>query len=109
MLLFQISVFRSQMLAFLENVDVIVCPACTHPAAPIGTFDFTDVNQHLPFSYAMTYNLTGWPAAVVRGGTSPEGLPIGVQVVGRPWREDVVLAVAKVLEERLGGFVRPEV
>jgi amidase len=107
MLLYQISVFRSRMLGFLEDVDVIVCPACAHPAPPVGTCTFTSVDQLTPFSYAMTYNLTGWPAAVVRGGTSPEGLPIGVQVVGRPWREDVVLAVAKVLEARLGGFVRP--
>jgi amidase len=100
--------FRSRMLAFLEQVDAIVCPACAHPAGPLGTYGFESVEEMLPFSYAMTYNLTGWPAAVVRGGTSPEGLPIGVQVVGRPWREDVVLAVAKVLENRLGGFVRPE-
>jgi len=44
---------------------------------------------------------------VVRGGTSSEGLPIGVQVVARPWREDVALAVAQVLEEALGGWQRP--
>jgi amidase len=55
----------------------------------------------------MTYNLTGWPGAVVRAGTSPEGLPIGVQVVARPWREDVALAVAQFLEGALGGFQPP--
>jgi amidase len=53
------------------------------------------------------YNLTGWPGVVVRGGTSPEGLPIGVQLVARPWREDVALAVAQYLEEALGGWQRP--
>ena len=51
--------------------------------------------------------MTGWPAAVVRGGTSPEGLPIGVQVVARPWREDVALALAARLEAALGGWQRP--
>ena len=56
------------------------------------------------FSYTGAYNLTGWPGAVVRGGTSPEGLPIGVQVVARPWREDVALAVAQQLETALGGW-----
>ena len=45
----------------------------------------------------MAFNLTGWPAAVVRCGTASEGLPIGVQIVGPPWREDVVLAVARSL------------
>ncbi len=59
------------------------------------------------YSYTMTYNLTGWPAAVVRGGTSPDELPIGVQVVAQPWREDVALAVAEHLEDALGGFRRP--
>jgi len=61
------------------------------------------------FSYTMTYNLTGWPGAVVRGGTSPEGLPIGVQIVTQPWREDVALAVAGYLEKALGGFQPPTI
>jgi amidase len=52
----------------------------------------------------MAYNLTGWPAAVVRAGTSPEGLPIGVQIVAPPWREDVVLAVAGSIETAFGGW-----
>jgi len=55
----------------------------------------------------MTYNMTGWPAAVVRGGTSPDGLPIGVQIVAHPWREDIALAVAGYLEKKLGGFQPP--
>jgi amidase len=42
--------------------------------------------------------MTGWPAAVVRAGTSSSGLPLGVQVVGRPWREDVVLALIGAIE-----------
>jgi amidase len=46
----------------------------------------------------MTHNLTGWPAAVVRCGTSKEGLPIGVQIAANPWREDITLAIARVLE-----------
>jgi amidase len=50
------------------------------------------------FSYTMTYNMCGWPAAVVRCGTSREGLPIGVQIAANPWREDVALAIARVLE-----------
>jgi amidase len=50
------------------------------------------------FSYTMTYNLTGWPAAVVRFGTSSEGLPIGVQIAAHPCREDIALAVALHLD-----------
>ena len=52
--------------------------------------------------------MTGWPGAIVRGGTSPEGLPIGVQVVARPWREDVALALARIIEDGSGGWQKPE-
>jgi amidase len=99
--------FRAAMLSFLEQYDVILCPVNTAPALPHGTtFD----EDKLPgFSYTMTYNLTGWPAVVVRGGTSPDGLPIGVQVVARPWREDVALAVAQQIETISGGWQRPSI
>lgn len=51
------------------------------------------------------FNSTGWPVAVVRIGTSDDGrLPIGVQMVAQPWREDVALAVARYLEQRSGGW-----
>jgi len=95
--------FRRSLLSFIERFDVIVCPVCSFPGMVHGsTYD------RLPaFSYTMTYNLTGWPAAVVRGGSSREGLPIGVQIVARPWREDVALAVAAVIEKMMGGFERP--
>src|SRR5205085_10682360 len=95
-------VFRSMMLTFLENYDVIICPVAAFPAMEHGTT--LDKDKASAFSYAMTYNLTGWPGVVVRGGTSPEGLPIGVQVVARPFREDVALAVARHLETILGGW-----
>jgi amidase len=106
-LVFQWDMFRSTMLSFLENYDVVICPVNATPAMPHGvTFD----EDRLPaFSYTMSYNLTGWPGAVVRGGTSPEGLPIGVQIVARPWREDVALAVAQHLETTLGGWQRPSI
>ena len=96
---------RRRMLSFLQSYDVIVCPAHTHPAVPHGT---TYDEEHLPgFRYTGFYNLTGWPGAVVRGGTSADGLPIGVQVVAAPWREDVALAVAQRIEDALGGWQPP--
>ena len=58
-------------------------------------------------TYCDVHNLTGWPAVVVRAGWSPEGLPIGVQLVGAPWREDVVLAAACVVEAASGGWQAP--
>ncbi len=102
-LMMQWDMFRSKMLSFMENYDVIICPACAYPAIHHGT----SFEKFPAFSYTMTYNLTGWPAAVVRAGTSPEGLPIGVQVVARPWREDVALSVAQHIEKVLGGWQPP--
>jgi amidase len=94
---------RSTMLFFFKDYDVIVCPVIAFPALLHGA-----VGEDLrPASYTMTYNLTGWPSAVVRGGTSAEGLPIGVQIVAHPWREDVALAVARHLETALGGWQCP--
>ncbi len=85
-------------LAFMERFDLIVCPAAPGPAGPHGEPRDTD------FVYTLPYSLTGWPCAVVRAGTSPEGLPIGVQVVARPWRDDVAVAAAHRIESALGGW-----
>ena len=97
--------FRSRMLAFMEQYDAIISPACVHPAMSHGN-SFEDA-AGAAFSYTMTYNLTGWPSVVVRGGTSPEGLPIGVHIAARPWREDVALAIASEIEKTTGGWQRP--
>lgn len=95
--------FRSQMLGFMANYDVMICPTNANVAIKHETLP-----DHLEgFSYTATYNLTGWPATVVRAGTSPEGLPIGVQIVANPWREDVVLKVAHFVEETFGGWQKP--
>ena len=95
----------NEMFSFLRNYDMIVCPACAVPAIPHGTC--WDAKTVPAFSYGMSYNLTGWPAAVVRCGASAEGLPIGVQVVAHPWREDVALAGVQHLEAALGGWKPP--
>ena len=104
-LLEEVDRFRSAMHAFIQNYDVILCPVSAFPAQPHGFSN--DEKLGKGFSYAHTYNITGWPGAVVRGGTSAEGLPIGVQVVTSPWREDVALAVAQHLETALGGWQPP--
>lgn len=99
--------FQSRMLGFLEDFEVILSPVNAFPAMPHERVNTAEVSP--AFSYTFTYNFTGWPAAVVRGGTSPEGLPIGVQIVSRPAREDVALAVAKYLETTLGGYQPPTI
>ncbi len=97
------NVYRSEMLAFMEPYDVLLCPVSATPATRHDDPDGPD------FTYTFAHNLTGWPGAVVRCGTSAEGLPIGVQLVAHPWREDVALAVAHYLETNLGGWQSPSV
>jgi amidase len=93
--------FRTCALTFMESRDVIICPAAWGPAVPHGSM------RDLEYSYNLPYSLTGWPSVVVRAGTSPEKLPIGVQITARPWREDVALTVALHLERALGGWQPP--
>jgi amidase len=94
--------FRTEMFKALRPFDVLLSPVAAFPAVAHGT---SIESQVFPgFSYTMTHNLTGWPAAVVRCGASPEGLPIGLQIAASPWREDLALAIAELLESLLGGW-----
>jgi amidase len=97
--------YRAGMNAFFEKYDVLVCPVYTQPALPHGA-SILDSNFR-GFSHTMAYNLAGLPAATVRCGESLEGLPIGVQVVARKWREEVALSVAERLEQTFGGWKAP--
>ena len=104
-LLEEIDAFRSNMLGFMENYDAILCPVRPFPALPHG--ESMTPERSPGNTFTSSFNLTGWPGAVVRAGTSPEGLPIGVQLIARPWREDVSLALAAIVESALGGWQRP--
>lgn len=98
--------FKYSMMDFMRHYDVIICPVATTPARlnenKIEAAEGFDLAYDL--TYNLPYNITGWPAAVVRCGTSKEGLPIGVQVIAKAWRDDIALAVAKRLEELFGGW-----
>jgi Asp-tRNA(Asn)/Glu-tRNA(Gln) amidotransferase A subunit family amidase len=94
---------RTALLEEMNNFPILLTPVCAIPAFPHAERHWTV--EGIPISYmdAMRYtqwfNLLGAPAAVVPIGRSPEGLPIGVQIAGRPWRDEHVLAVASALEQ----------
>ena len=93
--------FRSAMLAWGARFDLLLSPVFAGPAPPHGTLSgWSGVD---PTSFTTPHSLTGWPAASVPCGASPEGLPIGIQVIAHPWRDDVALAGAMALEAALGG------
>jgi amidase len=88
--------FRAGVYRFLQNYDAILSPVYPHPALPHGASTLEE--NFRGFSYTMTHNLTGWPAAVVRCGESLDGLPICVQIAAPPWREDIALALASCID-----------
>lgn len=98
-----IDTYRIEMLEFMADYDVILGPVMPTAAKPHhhGLVEISD------FSHLMAHNLTGWPSAVVRCGTSKEGLPIGVQIVARPWQDATALAIAGRLEAVFGGWRPP--
>ena len=99
----RVDAVRARFLRWLADVDLIVCPAMPQPAIHHGDSSAAWFGD----TYSDVHNLTGWPAVVVRGGTSGEGLPIGVQLVAGPWREDVALAAARIVESASGGWQPP--
>jgi Asp-tRNA(Asn)/Glu-tRNA(Gln) amidotransferase A subunit family amidase len=110
--LFGRDVLRARFLEQMDRYPILLCPVSAGPAFHHGerswVIDGTKVEYPTPFSYSQVFNLLGNPAAVVPIGVSPEGLPIGVQIVGRPWEEERVLAIAACIE-RGGGWKEPPV
>lgn len=102
---------RTAFLEKMEKFPILLCPACAIPAFKHGERNWTIAGRKVEYLKAMSYsqwfNLLGNPAAVVPVGKTPEGLPIGVQIVGRAWEEEAVLAVAAKIEEACGGFCKP--
>ena len=98
---------KSQMKAF----PVLLCPVAAIPAFHHREREWVVEGKKVKYldawSYTEWFNLLGFPAAVVPMSESPESLPIGVQIVGRPWEEEMVLAVARRLEEQRGPFPSP--
>jgi amidase len=93
--------FRTDMLMFMESVEIIVCPTAPTPAPLHGE------GLETMFNYTLPYSLTGQPCVVVPSGRSRDGMPIGVQIVGRAWREDQAVAAARSIETTIGGWRQP--
>jgi Asp-tRNA(Asn)/Glu-tRNA(Gln) amidotransferase A subunit family amidase len=97
---------RARLLEEMRDCPVLLCPVCAVPAfRPFErswTIDGVKVGYLDAMRYTQWWNLLGGPAAVVPVGRSPEGLPIGVQIAGRPYADELVLAVAAAVESEFG-------
>src|SRR3984957_9528412 len=102
---------REKILLQMRKYPVLICPVAAVPAFRHGEREWKIENKTVKYldawSYCAWFNLLGFPAAVIPMGYSKEGLPIGVQIVGRPWEEEVVLAVAAQLEKARGAWQGP--
>lgn len=102
---------REDILRWMKSIPLVLMPvgavpAFGHGAARVAVQDQTS-SVFRAFGYAQVANVFGLPSAAVPGGRSAEGMPIGVQIVGRPFEEQTVLGAAAVIEEALGGWQRP--
>jgi len=103
-----------EMDAFLSRCDAWICPVAAVPAithrrtgAPVEV-DRERVSYSMALgAWASAIAVLGCPVVVLPAGRSAEGLPIGVQIVGRRWDDAGVLAVARVVERLTGGFAPP--
>ena len=95
---------RGQAFNFFENYDAILCPPSHALARPHGASHQDSFDD---WSYMTIHNLLGWPGVSVRAGRSDGGLPVGVQIVAAPWREDIALALAQRIEALMGGYQQP--
>ncbi|MEL6234494.1 MAG: Asp-tRNA(Asn)/Glu-tRNA(Gln) amidotransferase subunit GatA [Pseudomonadota bacterium] len=92
---------------FADGIDAILTPATPSAAFGIGEMDDQDpVKMYLNDVFTVTVNLAGLPGVAVPTGLGPTGLPLGLQVIGRPWEEGPMLNVASVLERAAGMTAR---
>ena len=93
---------REKILLQMRKHRVLICPVAAVPAFHHGEREWQVEGKAVKYldawSYCEWFNLLGFPAAVVPMGHSEQGLPIAVQIVGRPWEDEIVLAVAAMLE-----------
>ncbi len=93
---------------FSEGIDAILTPATPSAAFALGEMaDADPVAMYLNDVFTVTVNLAGLPAISVPAGLDAQGLPLGLQLIGRPWEEGALLDHACVLERAAGLAARP--
>ncbi|MDQ0471733.1 amidase [Labrys wisconsinensis] len=99
--------------AFMAGVDVLVCPAAAVPPPPAGIrypghadgVPIPDYYRWLAIAYGIT--MTALPVITIPVGMTAAGLPVGAQLVGRPWGEAALFEMARFFQEALGWNARP--
>jgi Asp-tRNA(Asn)/Glu-tRNA(Gln) amidotransferase A subunit family amidase len=101
-------IVRAKIIKQMRDVPILLSPVCSAPAFRHGEGNWQPVSGYRDtMRHAQWLNLAGFPGVSVPMGLSAEGLPIGVQVIGRPNEDELVLAMAEILETARGKFKPP--
>jgi amidase len=107
----ELDVLRAKTLEELSAHPVLLCPVASIPAFRHGEREWTIEGRAVEYLDAVRhtqwFNTLAAPAAVVPVGRSPEGLPIGVQIVARPFQDEVALAIAAIVDAAFGYRLPP--
>ncbi|HEY1985047.1 MAG TPA: amidase [Terracidiphilus sp.] len=102
----ELDLMRSRTLTEMRDYPVLLCPVASIPAFRHGERTWTIDGQSVQYldavRYTQWFNSLAAPAAVVPVGRSPEGLPLGVQIVARPWEDEIALGIASIVDAAFG-------
>ena len=89
--------------AYAAGVDAILTPATPSAAFGIGAMTDADpVEMYLNDIFTVTVNMAGLPGLALPGGTDASGLPLGLQLIGRPFDEETLFSLGNVIEDQVG-------
>ena len=91
-----------------EQVDALLTPTTPSPAFPLGERVDDPLKMYLNDIFTVTVNMAGLPGISVPAGFSAEGLPLGLQLIGKPFDEGTILALARGIEEAAALDLRPD-
>src|ERR1700674_4694657 len=94
--------------AFAKGVDAVLTPATPSPAFAVGEKSGDPVEMYLNDVFTVTANMAGLPGIVVPAGRDGGGLPLALQLIGRPFDEETLFALGNVLEREAGSFRVPD-
>jgi aspartyl-tRNA(Asn)/glutamyl-tRNA(Gln) amidotransferase subunit A len=95
--------------AFADGIDAILAPTTPSAAFAVGEKGCADpIEMYLNDVFTVTVNMAGLPAISVPGALDTDGLPLGLQLIGRPFDEESLFALAAIIEQAAGHFVPPK-
>jgi aspartyl-tRNA(Asn)/glutamyl-tRNA(Gln) amidotransferase subunit A len=90
---------------FAQGVNAILTPATPSPAFGIGEKGQADpIEMYLNDVFTVTVNMAGLPGMAFPAGLSPQGLPLALQLIGRPFDEETLFALGQIIEDAAGHF-----